>query len=99
MPWCATTPLPSPPATPPRCRCSKFGFGKVPGGGYKPEKSRGEILCFFYCASFLSSGREDGTAMDKIWQSDPRRPVNYCQPIRRGGPKDLSNTGSAIDFL
>ncbi len=37
----------SAPAPEPKPRCSKFGFGKVPGGGYKPERSRGEILCFF----------------------------------------------------
>ena len=25
-----------------------FRLGKVPGGGYEPEKSRGESLCFFF---------------------------------------------------
>src|SRR5208282_1344198 len=54
MLWCATSPLGrSPPAPEPRPRCSKFGFGKVPGGGYQPERSRGEILCFFVVGSFL----------------------------------------------
>src|SRR5271163_3753739 len=37
-----------PPAPEPKAHCSKFGFGKVPGGGYEPERSRGESLCFFY---------------------------------------------------
>ena len=36
-------------------RYSKFEFGKVPGGGYKPERSRGEILCFFVLWAFAAN--------------------------------------------
>ena len=53
MLWCALPASILPPAAEARPRCSKFGFGKVPGGGYKPERSRGEILCFFIVGRFL----------------------------------------------
>ncbi len=55
--WCATALLHSLLALEPRPRSSKVRFGKVPGGGYKPERSRGEILCFFYLwGRFLVGG-------------------------------------------
>src|SRR5580704_3562059 len=63
MLWCVTSPLHRRPAPAPKPRCNKFGFGKVPGGGYQPERSRGESLCFFYFShlfprAFRFSNRE-----------------------------------------
>ena len=31
----------------------KIRFGEVPGGGYKPERGRGEIPCFSISCHFL----------------------------------------------
>src|SRR5580658_3206756 len=57
----------------PKPRCSKFGFGSVPGGGYKPRRSRGEILCFFFVGLSFSIPRlkDCVVANDKILRSDP----------------------------
>src|ERR1035441_3845976 len=40
----------------PRVRCNKFDVGKVPGGGYQPQKSGREISRFFYSPLTIEIG-------------------------------------------
>jgi hypothetical protein len=69
-------------------------LAKYLGEGTSRKEAEEKSSAFFIGGSFLSSGREAGTAMDKIWQRDPPGPVNFCQPIRGGNAKDFSSTGS-----